>query len=230
MSQIDKKDNLNDKNKFNEYWDDETTLYSNPNSNKIYEKLKTKLFPSKEPKPFTANNFNRNLLYTAAIVVIAFGIFWMNQYTDRSDLIVIKTFEGENKALVLPDNSKVILLENSQISYLKSLKNNSKREVNLKGDALFTVVHNTKKPFIVTIENLVIKDIGTIFKINTILKKNNLRTIRVNVEEGSISIHEKNNFRKKIILLAGYEAIYDKNNFAVHKTIFKNTIEFNSPL
>lgn len=226
MPQIDKKNNLNNENRFDEYWNDETKTYSNPNSIKIYKKLKTELFPSKKSKNFIITNFKSSFVYTAIIAGGAFGIFWMSQYTDRSDLIAANTLKGENKVLVLPDNSKVTLLENSQISYSKSLKSNSKREVSLKGNALFTVAHNTKKPFIVTIENLVIKDIGTIFKVNTILKKNNHQTIKVNVEEGSVSIHEKNNFRKKIILLAGYEAIYDQSNFVINKTISDSTNEF----
>lgn len=100
-------------------------------------------------------------LAAALIVVVLFGIagFWWQH--DRS--LVYVTAVGEQRTLILPDSSTVVLDARSKIRvrYTKSL-----RSVELlKGQALFGVAHNPARPFVVTTNDATIRDVGTEFDV-----------------------------------------------------------------
>jgi ferric-dicitrate binding protein FerR (iron transport regulator) len=95
----------------------------------------------------------------AAVLVILFGIYYLFFHDTRK---TIRTNTAENKALQLPDSSSVILNAQSVLSY--SSKNwLQSREVNLNGEAYFTVTHGTR--FEVITPTGTIQVIGTQFNV-----------------------------------------------------------------
>ncbi len=104
---------------------------------------------------------------------------------------------------ILPDGSKVFMRKNSEISYL--VNDEGQREVVLKGEAFFEVVHDEKKPFVVNVNEVMIKDIGTAFNV-----KDNLagQSVEVLVESGEVLFFAENN--PGLSLVKGEKAIYDK--------------------
>jgi transmembrane sensor len=70
----------------------------------------------------------------------------------------------EDELLFLPDGSKVVLAKGARISY-NMLMNGSKREVTLSGEAFFDVAKNAEQPFYIYTQNVVVKVLGTSFKV-----------------------------------------------------------------
>jgi transmembrane sensor len=72
---------------------------------------------------------------------------------------------GNNIRLdTLPDGSIVTLNKHAAISYLPGFKGDT-RIVELRGDAFFSVAHNPSKPFIVHVNDIKVKVVGTSFSI-----------------------------------------------------------------
>ena len=134
-------------------------------SSKKIEEAETKLFNQiKEYEEKTINNSRIHLFrYAAAIVVavllIGGGLF---AFLYQSAEITTITAMNEVKKVVLPDKSIVWLNKGTTISYAEDFDGNE-RKVNLKGEALFKVTKNAKKPFIVNSDEASAKVLGTTF-------------------------------------------------------------------
>ena len=92
-----------------------------------------------------------------AVLAISFWFLWPDtgqQYTTQT---------GETLALQLPDGSDVILNENSHLELSADWSN--RRELNLKGEAIFHVAKG--KPFSVAITNGKVQVLGTSFKVKS---------------------------------------------------------------
>jgi transmembrane sensor len=86
----------------------------------------------------------------------------------------------------LPDGSVVTLNRNSSLKYLGNFKGKS-REVELTGEAFFSVTHNKKKPFVITVSDVTVTVVGTSFNI-----KNHNGTTEVVVESGVVRVTRNN--------------------------------------
>jgi transmembrane sensor len=73
---------------------------------------------------------------------------------------------GARRSIVLPDGSKVLLDSKSrlQVSYTAAARNVDL----LEGQALFEVVKNPQRPFLVRAGNALVRDVGTVFDVNRI--------------------------------------------------------------
>ena len=73
---------------------------------------------------------------------------------------------GETKEVVLPDGSTVVLNANSSISY-RDWSPNEDREIDLNGEAFFTVVHTAQdQKFVVRSRGVGVEVLGTTFNVN----------------------------------------------------------------
>ena len=72
---------------------------------------------------------------------------------------------GGEYSLILSDGTKVFLNSESELRYPIAFNSNC-REVSLKGEAYFEVTPDTQKPFIVKVENMQVKVLGTSFNVN----------------------------------------------------------------
>ena len=73
---------------------------------------------------------------------------------------------GETKEVVLPDGSTVVLNANSSISY-RDWSPNEDREIDLNGEAFFTVVHTAQdQKFVVHSRGVGVEVLGTAFNVN----------------------------------------------------------------
>jgi len=85
----------------------------------------------------------------------------------------------------LPDNSSVLLSQNSLIRYPRQFSGDSRR-VFLKGTAFFEVTKDPDKPFYVDVGKIVAKVLGTSFEISTDPFDGQVRVI---VKSGAVSIY-----------------------------------------
>lgn len=104
----------------------------------------------------------------AIIVLLAAGIFYRSSVKEKTvkqtPLTSFVTKGGERKRITLTDGSVILLNARSSLTVMECF-NDSKREVNLAGEAYFDVVHNAKKPFQVHTSEFDINVLGTSFNV-----------------------------------------------------------------
>jgi transmembrane sensor len=125
---------------------------------------------------------------SSAAAVVAFVLlgFWLN-----SAKVTINTRYGERKNITLPDGSLVVLNANSSLSYPLLWRINHHRNVQLKGEAYFKVVHLNKDTahiaekdrFRVQTNRLHIEVLGTEFDV-----KDRNQTAKISLMKGSVSV------------------------------------------
>jgi transmembrane sensor len=91
----------------------------------------------------------------------------------------------KNELFFLPDGSKITLGKDARISYNR-LMNGNKREVFLTGEAFFEVTKNPQKPFYIYTRNMVIKVLGTSFRVTASANRES-----VAVRTGKVSVYLK---------------------------------------
>lgn len=109
-------------------------------------------------------------------------------------------YTSNNKAAThqLADGSVVTLQANAELSVVKT--GTTERRVKLRGNAQFIVKHNADSPFVVEVDDLLVKDIGTQFTIQSSPDQ-----IVVAVTEGEV---ELNAIQQSVRLIAGESASY----------------------
>jgi transmembrane sensor len=109
------------------------------------------------------------------------------------------------EAVVLPDGSQVYLNRNSSVSYDKSF---DPRNINLKGEAYFSVVPG-ENPFIVNTSLGEVKVLGTEFDV-----KAEAEELEVEVEEGVVNLKTKHDNSE---LKKAERAVYNDSKNAIEK-------------
>jgi ferric-dicitrate binding protein FerR (iron transport regulator) len=149
-----------------------------------------------------------------ALVTSAFLLYYQF-YSDR--LITVKTEKGQKKEIILPDGTQVWLNADTKISYHRKFRGRT-REINLTGEAYFSVVRDTTRPFIVTTFQLDIKVLGTVFNVKSYPDD---KTSETTLVSGSIMIEKKDKETedKPVILSPKEKAVYSstRNDIAVEK-------------
>ncbi len=140
-------------------------------------------------------------LRIAASVLILLGAGWLvssllNNETRQVKMLRIATV-NEVKKDTLPDGSVATLNKRSVLTYPSLFKGNT-RKVKLEGEAFFNVKANKEKPFILTINNVQVKVVGTSFNV-----KSNKDVTEVIVETGIVQVTKEG---KTIELKAGERA------------------------
>lgn len=191
---------------------------------KAWEKLNTRISES-ETKVIPLFKRPNSLRIAASIVLLAVLGLILNYVFDNTApepvMLSAKTKVLEQK---LPDGSTVTLNKNTEIAYVVNKKN--VRQVKLKGEAYFEVVHNEEVPFEITIGDVVIKDIGTAFNVKALPGSN---IIEVWVESGEVQFYSESS--KGLTLVKGEKALYDKTTKQFTKSIpnpVENTISYKS--
>lgn len=115
---------------------------------------------------------------------------------DRENTI----YASKNVAFfTLKDDSKVTLKPGSKLTIPKGF-NKKNRMLKLEGSGSFEVVHDEKNPFVLSVGDLKIYDLGTIFHVN---QKGD--TVKVSVDEGVVELKING---QKIALEKGDSAFY----------------------
>jgi transmembrane sensor len=149
----------------------------------------------------------------AASVVLLIGLFVFFKYFAGADMpaneYAVAT-QNTTLADTLPDGSTILLNKKSDLKYAENSK--GERTVKLKGEAFFEVKHNEEKPFVVSVNDVFVKDIGTGFNVKADDATN---TVTVVVETGVVDFYAKD--IKGITLKAGETGVYNGNTKAFTK-------------
>ncbi|MBS2212701.1 FecR domain-containing protein [Carboxylicivirga mesophila] len=183
-----------------ELWKSNTKKVFHFRTEADWQAVKNKLTKKSQPKSKL-----KVVLLSIASVVVAFlciAAIMLYQAAIEQDVLV-QTKLGQRFEVVLPDSSKVIMNENSSLSY-NALQFIFKREVYLNGEAFFDVQHSGLK-FNVNSGPLNVEVLGTRFNINHDMAANK---VDVYLESGSVMLTVDNNSSCQKILKPGQQATY----------------------
>jgi transmembrane sensor len=130
----------------------------------------------------------------AAAALLAVGVAgYLTMRSRKSELQpslparMIATGIGALDSLRLPDGTRIVLgpLSSARIAEAYGV---TSREVEVRGDAYFEVVHNSSRPFIVHALHATVQDIGTTFSVRTDMAEG----VAVSVSGGSVSLQGTN--------------------------------------
>lgn len=190
---------------------------------------------AKEPAEHKGVSFSSWLKVAASIgFLIVAGWYAMEYPVDSEDGSISNAaasadnymIERVNKSvdtllISLPDNSSVLLSQNSLIRYPRQFAGND-RKVFLKGTAFFEVTKDAHKPFYVEVGKIVAKVLGTSFEISTDPFDHQVRVI---VKTGSVSIYSNSEQyrndpdRQPNVILTSNEQLVFKNDLnEIHHT------------
>lgn len=181
--------NASDKNKrqfldFKRIWEESKALtIAHPQNQEVaWEKfrLKTEKLKSSKKMPQKLNIFSRWQQIAAALIIGFLCLWGYNQY-HKSTFIEILS-KNKISRETLPDGTLLTLNKNAQISYEADFKQNRNIKMDI-GEVFFEVKKDNEHPFVIDIEQLSVKVVGTSFNI-----KNTTDFIQINVESGIVKV------------------------------------------
>jgi ferric-dicitrate binding protein FerR (iron transport regulator) len=97
------------------------------------------------------------------MLVLTTVYFYHSSTLHLENATIVMTEKGENATIVLPDESKVSLKSLSCLSYYVSAFNRDERNIEYSGEGKFSVSADKEHPFVVQIDGMQIKVLGTQF-------------------------------------------------------------------
>ncbi len=186
-------------NHFKWIWEgsDELVQANTPDTHKAWQRF---LRHAKKEDARKAGKWNwRNIAAALLLMMGAATItyFIVNSDSASANMLAFTTHD-EVKVDTLPDGSIATLNKHSQLTYPSRFKS-KERKVTLKGEAFFAVTPSKEKPFVIEINDVSIKVIGTSFNV----RSDNGQT-EVIVETGIVQVTKNNN---TVELKAGERAL-----------------------
>ena len=154
----------------------------------------------------SAKPIKSNLVKLASCILFIFsalitGGIWLDH---NAETVIYSTEIGEHRCVDLADNSHIDLNTNTRVSVRMSLLG---RKVDLiQGEAQFEVSHNPFRPFTVTVGDLNIRDIGTVFNV-----RKQVQGAIVSVLEGEVELNNGRNVSNES-LVAGNQRNYTEHS------------------
>ena len=142
-------------------------------------------------------------LAAATVILLIAGLWWINNFTNRENLLVFSTVESEKKDFTLADGTLVSLNENSRLSYPAAFENPT-RMVKFSGEAYFDIAKNPSKPFIIQTTDTKVEVVGTEFNLRAYPTE--VKT-EILVSAGKVNFQEKTT-KNSIVLIANQQGIF----------------------
>ncbi len=177
-------------------------IYDNPSTTIIVNAPSNNIVPGSKQAVLTLPNGQKVILEETLTDREASKLASMGIEQDTNGLIyrgedfisnTLNTLETPLKGeyqITLADGTKVWLNSASTLKYPSSFTGRT-REIHLDGEAYFEVAHNPNKPFIVSVDNMKVKVLGTKFNINSYDKK----AIKTALVSGKVSVRINDNER-----------------------------------
>ncbi|WP_158640474.1 FecR domain-containing protein [Anseongella ginsenosidimutans] len=182
-----------------------------------WKKLQPQIRERKKPVLRKVSGWSFRAAASVALLILAGTLVYFLLKPGYSD-VFIATLPGETKNIVLPDGSRVVLNENSSISYDAGLDRNRERRVKLKGEAFFEVSKDPQKKFIVGAGETETRVLGTSFNV---LFDDAAQQVKVSLLSGIVRFVPGRN-EKAVGLAPGEEVIYNSRDRSLSKKAFEN--------
>lgn len=180
--------------------------------NKVERKLDREIVTKdSSAKVVPISNFKR-FIQIAAVFLIGIATWYLVfQKNIEPEIFTYQTTEEELLELQLPDKSRVILNENSQLTFVNK---EGKRMVTLEGEAWFDVEYLNDIPFEIMSGDAQTRVLGTAFNVRAYPAENK---IEVSVERGKVAFSQKDDLKNTKELPAGTEAVFYKKEKKIIK-------------
>lgn len=156
-----------------------------------------------KPKGRTLSLWIQRVAVAAVLTLGVFGYWWTQSNANQE--VAHQTAAGEKLEVQLPDGSKVILNENSQLAYNQKF---TPRTITLTGEAFFEVT-KSGETFTVNTENSKVTVLGTSFNVRAYTDQPDAE---VAVLTGKVAVDlAKSKQKKGILLVAGEKVVLDNN-------------------
>jgi transmembrane sensor len=167
-------------------------IESKLDENKSWDEFKEMAIVKKPETVVKAINPTLRWLSIAAMLLVCFGAGALLYTVLKPSKISMVTFAATQTVRVdtLPDGSVITLNKNSAITYPDRFAGNTRQIKLNNGEAFFSIAHNKAKPFLINVNDVVIKVVGTSFNIKTTQSKT-----EVIVETGVVQV-----IRKKVVI------------------------------
>ena len=155
--------------------------------NAAWARLQTRIHQSSKKQAPVRKLSHYAWMRIAALFIVIAGctLFFYLQQQKPAQTVTVQTVL-QPKTDTLPDGSVVTLNKNSQISYPEKFAKES-RKITLKGEAFFSVTPDKESPFIIQVNDVTIKVVGTSFNV-----RNKNGTTEVIVETGIVQVVRNN--------------------------------------
>lgn len=145
-----------------------------------------------------------------AVAVVLIGLLSANLYfqlKDESTLMnIVEVPNGQRASITLSDGTKVWLNSHSKFTY-PSRFSSGNRDVILEGEGFFEVTRNGKSPFIIHLDQLKVRVLGTKFNVKSYGEEPSFITL----VEGKVEVLT-NNEEQKITMKPNQQVAYSKEN------------------
>ena len=151
------------------------------------------------------------LILPVLVTSIYFHHEWNELRGNQESWAEIYSPSGARTKFMLPDGSTGFLNGDSRIKYPMNFQKN--RHVELVGEAYFDVVHNENRPFVVAIDDLRVKVLGTQFNVIAYDHEGEAEVI---LESGSVELMSVNN-NATVMMKPDEQVIYSKKTGIIRK-------------
>lgn len=182
-------------------WED-IDVKADANTRKSLVEVQLKLGMKKSHKKLWHNPFLR----IATIIIPLISLLTIYTVINKDiNMIEVSTLAGEHKEITLPDGSTILMNACSKISYPKEFKDDI-REIELNGEALFTVTKDVSKRFIVRTKDIDVEVLGTKFNLKSYDEDNIASTTLIS---GKIEVYLED---EEYLLTPNQELTYNRKN------------------
>ena len=181
-----------------------------PDYNKQGEEMRQVILEDVNKKIDAYERKNRYLkIFSVAaslLICLSIGAGWLFLKEKEPVMVSVATAEGEMLSLTLPDGSLVTLNSQSSLSYAEDFKG-AERTVVLDGEALFDVVKDKEKRFVVKSDTVSVCVYGTKFNIQAYDSNEN---VEVSLLEGNVKVKA---MERQAELQPGEQAVLSSDGF-----------------
>jgi ferric-dicitrate binding protein FerR (iron transport regulator) len=205
--------------RFKTVWEESRRLAATrtPDTEAAWLRMKAKLQAKPEPAKVVHARTGFYWMRIAALFIVLAGAAWWlvaNQQENPVESLAVQT-TLQPKVDTLPDGSVVTLNKHSQITYSSKFKGDT-RAIALTGEAFFNVTPDKDKPFVITVNDVTVRVVGTSFNIRSEGGKT-----EVIVETGVVQVIRKN---KVAELRPGERIVVAQQDSALQKEEVKDQL------
>lgn len=194
-----------------------------PDKSAFFQQIKDKFPQLQQPRTYALKKMAVWTKIAASILIVTGAAFLFTilfkKEQHKNTIAVNRQTQSIILRDTLPDGSVAILNSYSQLQYPGQFTD-SKRELQLTGEAWFNVTANPLKPFVIATGPVRIQVIGTSFNV-----RNSKETIEVSVKTGIVRMY---NHIDSITIQAGKKGIYNvqTNQFSVIDAFNANEVAY----
>ncbi|MCA0237317.1 MAG: FecR domain-containing protein [Bacteroidetes bacterium] len=139
----------------------------------------------------------------AVLALVVAAVFFFRNETDTPEVQIAAATSTLTDTLT--DGSVVVLNRNSALRIAGNF-NKKERRMRLEGEAYFAVAHDREKPFVIEVQQLEVKVVGTEFNVDN---RSEPGRVKVSVTEGKVQLSAG---AQNLLLVAGEQAIYESGS------------------